>query len=119
MIGSVNSGEVSAAMAKENTLVAKMKRSAHGDDSSFESVLHAKKGRPIDKKLMDSCTEMESILVGKMLKEMRNTLHKEDSLLYGGMAENIFEDMLYDEYAMSMSKNSNFGLAKMLYEQLS
>ncbi|NLV67165.1 MAG: flagellar biosynthesis protein FlgJ, partial [Spirochaetes bacterium] len=30
-----------------------------------------------------------------------------------------FEDMLYDEYAMKVSRNSDFGMAKMLYNELS
>ncbi len=39
--------------------------------------------------------------------------------MHGGFAEEIFEDMLYDEYALSLSKNSSIGLAKMVYDQLS
>lgn len=67
---------------------------------------------------MDVCIQMESIMVSKMLKSMRNTVQKGE-LMHGGFAEEIFEDMLYDEYALNMSKNANLGLAKMLYEQLS
>jgi peptidoglycan hydrolase FlgJ len=70
-----------------------------------------------DKRLWDACVEMESILVGKMLKEMRKSVHK-SGLMDGGFAEEIFEDMLYDEYAMSLSRNSNLGMAKMLYNEL-
>ena len=71
-----------------------------------------------DKKLMNLCIQMESIFVARMLKEMRNTIHK-SKLLHGGFAEEIFEDMLYDEYALKLSRSSNLGLAKMLYEELS
>ncbi len=71
-----------------------------------------------DRRLRDACVEMESLLVGKMLKEMRKTVHK-SGWINGGFAEEIFEDMLYDEYALSLSKNSNLGLADMLYTQLS
>ncbi len=74
-------------------------------------------GAKQDKRLWDACIEMESILVGKMLKEMRKTVNK-SGWLNGGFAEEIFEDMLYDEYAMNMSRNSNLGMAKMLYEEL-
>jgi peptidoglycan hydrolase FlgJ len=76
------------------------------------------KSKPVDTKLMNVCLEMESIFVSKMLKEMRNTLPKE-KLIDGGFAEQIFEDMLYDEYALDISKTSNLGLAKMLYNDLS
>jgi len=71
-----------------------------------------------DKRLWDACIEMESILVGKMLKEMRKSVQK-TGWMHGGFAEEIFEDMLYDEYAMSLSRNSNLGMAKMLYDELS
>lgn len=74
--------------------------------------------KTIDTKLMNTCIEMESIFVSRMLKEMRNTLPKE-KLIDGGFAEKIFDDMLYDEYALNLSKTSNLGLGKMLYNELS
>lgn len=70
-----------------------------------------------DKKLMDACVEMESLLVARMLKEMRHTVHK-TGWINGGFAEEIFEDMLYDEYALSLSRNSSLGLSSMLYDEL-
>jgi hypothetical protein len=69
------------------------------------------------KRLWDACVEMESLLVGKMLTEMRKSVEK-TGWINGGPAEQIFEDMLYDEYALSLSKNSNLGLAKMLYNEM-
>lgn len=71
-----------------------------------------------EKKLMDACVEMESIFIGKMLKEMRKTVHK-GGMMNGGFAEEIFEDMLFDEYSTKMAKSSNMGIAKMLYKELS
>ncbi|HPV42484.1 MAG TPA: rod-binding protein [Spirochaetota bacterium] len=70
-----------------------------------------------EKRLWDACIEMESLLVGRMLKEMRKTVQK-TGWMNGGFAEEIFEDMLYDEYALSLSRNSNLGMAKMLYDEL-
>ena len=72
----------------------------------------------IDKRLMDVCIQMESLFVSKMFKTMRNTV-PENKLIHGGFAEEIFEDMLYDEYAMTLSKNENLGIASMLYDELS
>lgn len=77
-----------------------------------------KESRVIDKKLMDTCVEMESIFVAKMLKEMRSSVPK-TKWLHGGFAEDVFQDMLYDEYSMKISEKSNLGLAKMLYNDLS
>ena len=34
-------------------------------------------------------------------------------------AEQMYEDMLYDEYATAMTKNAGFGLADQMYLQLS
>jgi len=70
------------------------------------------------KKLWDTCVEAESLFVGKMLKEMKKTVPKNE-WLHGGQAEDIFEDMLYDEYSLKMSKNYNFGMAKLLYNEMS
>jgi Rod binding domain-containing protein len=74
----------------------------------------------VDKKskLFEQCQEFESIFVKMMLKEMRNSVDKTDSLLSGGWAESIYSDMLDDEYSKSMAKNAGFGLAEQLYKQL-
>lgn len=73
---------------------------------------------PVHKKLWETCIEVESLFVAKMFKEMRNTVEKND-WLNGGFAEEIFEDMLYDEYALQLSKNSSLGMAKMAYDEMS
>jgi peptidoglycan hydrolase FlgJ len=74
----------------------------------------------IDKKskLFEQCQEFESIFVKMMLKQMRATVDKSDSLLSGGWAEDIYQDMLDDEYSKTMAKNAGFGLADQLYRQL-
>jgi flagellar protein FlgJ len=70
------------------------------------------------KKLWETCVEAESLFVGKMIKEMKKTVPKNE-WLHGGQAEDIFEDMLYDEYSMNMAKNHDFGMAKLLYNEMS
>ena len=70
------------------------------------------------RKLMEACHDMEAIFISKMLKEMRKNVGRNE-WLHGGFAEEIFEDMLYDEYSKQISKNSNMGLAKMLYDEMS
>lgn len=69
-------------------------------------------------RLREVCTEMESIFVKQMLSQMKKNVDKSE-FLHGGYAEEIFEDMLYDEYAMMISKNSDLGIARQMYEQLS
>jgi Rod binding domain-containing protein len=75
---------------------------------------------PIDRKskLYEQCQEFESIFVKMMLKEMRKSVDKSDSLLSGGWAEDIYQDQLDDEYSASMAKTAGFGLADQLYKQI-
>ena len=71
-----------------------------------------------DKKLMDLCYDMEAMFVGNMLKSMRKTIIEND--FFGkSLAKDIFQDMLYDEYAQSMARTDQFGLAHQIYNQLS
>ncbi len=74
----------------------------------------------IDKnsKLYEVSQEFEAIFIKQMLNVMRETVNK-SGLIDGGMAEEIFEDMLYDEYALKMSQTAGFGLADSIYKQLS
>jgi flagellar protein FlgJ len=61
--------------------------------------------------------EFEAIFIKQMLDVMRKTVNK-SGLLDGGMAENIFEDMLTEERSKIMAKTAGFGLADTLYRQL-
>lgn len=71
-----------------------------------------------DKKLMDVCYDMEAMFVGNMLKSMRKTIIEND--FFGkSLAKDIFQDMLYDEYAKLMARTDQFGLAHQIYNQLS
>ncbi len=103
--GSVRSAENKASFSEQLSSAVKASRS-----NGKEKVR--------DKKLMDTCIEMESLFVAKMFNEMRKTVHKSD-WLHGGFAEEVFEDMLYDEYALNLSKNTKLGIAGMLYNELS
>lgn len=74
---------------------------------------------PVDKssKLYKVSQEFEAIFIKQMLNVMRKSVSK-SGLLDGGMAEEIFEDMLYDEYAKKMAVTGSFGIADMIYKQL-
>ncbi|OHD12696.1 MAG: hypothetical protein A2Z96_07430 [Spirochaetes bacterium GWB1_48_6] len=73
----------------------------------------------IDKssKLYQAAQDFEGLFVKQMLNSMRKTVEK-GGMMDGGMGEEIFSDMLYDEYGKSMTKNAGFGLADSLYQQL-
>ena len=68
-------------------------------------------------RLREVAQEFEALLVKQMLDSMRETSNKENDLVNGGMAEDIFEDMLYTEYSRLMSKTGNLGLADMIVQQ--
>jgi flagellar protein FlgJ len=69
-----------------------------------------------DSKLKDACRDFEAIFIKQMLDSMRKTVQK-TGLIDGGMAENIFEDFLYDEYSKVMAKTGSFGIQDLLYRQ--
>lgn len=75
--------------------------------------------RTVDRtsKLYEKSLEMESYIVKMMLSSMRKTVMKADG--ESSYAKNMYEDMLYDEYATMMTKNAGFGLADQMYLQLS
>jgi peptidoglycan hydrolase FlgJ len=63
------------------------------------------------------CLDFEALFIKQMLNVMRKTVEKQ-GLLDGGMSEDIFEDMLYDEYAKKMAQTAQFGLAETMYLQI-
>ena len=61
--------------------------------------------------------EFESLFIKQMLDSMRATLNKEDDPLNGGMAQDIFEDMLYEEYSRAMAATGSLGVADLIYSR--
>lgn len=92
----------------------------HFQESRFDRarMLHDGAPRPgtEEAKLKEVCRDFEAIFIKQMLDSMRKTVQK-TGLLDGGMAEDIFDDMLYDEHAKIMSKTGSFGIADLLYRQ--
>lgn len=68
-------------------------------------------------KLKKTCQDFESIFVGYMLKNMRKNTMQSD-LVEKGMGEEVFTDMLDDEYSKLISKTGKIGLADIIYKQL-
>ena len=81
----------------------------------------AKNEKKIDKTsvLYEKSLELESYIIKIMLSSMRGTLT--GASVYGeepSYAQKMYEDMLYDELAVTMTKNAGFGLADQIYLQL-
>ncbi len=74
---------------------------------------------PERKRLYDAAVEFQAVFLNMMLKSMRSTLNREQDILHGGRTQEIFEDMLYDEYSRTLSRTERFGLAEEIYRQFS
>ncbi len=72
-----------------------------------------------DKKLREVSEEFEAIFVKQLLDGMEKTIDRKNSMFHGGNAEEIFRGMLNEKTAQNMAATGDFGIAKMLYEQLS
>lgn len=77
--------------------------------------------RPNDKKidktskLYEKSMELESFFVKMMVDSMRKTVH---SPTQDSFAKSMYQDMLYDEYTTSLTKQAGFGLADQIYLEL-
>ncbi|GHU44896.1 hypothetical protein FACS1894190_16700 [Spirochaetia bacterium] len=72
---------------------------------------------PRDEKLFEQCRALETFLLKNMISGMRKTVDKSD-FNKSGFAGEMYEDMLYDEYAKSFSENAGFGFAELAYLEL-
>ncbi|AZO94071.1 hypothetical protein GM661_02845 [Iocasia frigidifontis] len=71
-----------------------------------------------DDRLKELADEFTSILMKQMFKAMRKTV-PESSLIDGGFSEDVFTDMLDDEYSKAGARQNTFNnLSRALYEQL-
>ena len=70
-----------------------------------------------NEKLYELCLELETFLVKNLIKSMRSTVQK-TNLIDTGLAGEIYEDMLFDEYAKVLTRNAGFGFAEMAYREL-
>ncbi len=120
-------GDVVAAQNIQKTAASKI----NGDfRSDFKDVLNkaaAPTGiacgtnKAIDKTsaLYEKSLELESYIIKIMLSSMRGTLT--GTSLYAkdaSYAQKMYDDMFYDELAVSVTKNAGFGLADQMYLQL-
>jgi flagellar protein FlgJ len=69
------------------------------------------------KQLREVSYDIEAIFIKMLLDEMRASVWKSE-LFRGGYAEEIWEDMLYKEYAKIMARTGKFGIADMIYRHM-
>ncbi|OGO84808.1 MAG: hypothetical protein A2Y24_04830 [Clostridiales bacterium GWE2_32_10] len=73
-----------------------------------------------DTVLMDACKQFESYFIDQIMKEMRNTLSKDDgdSMIPKSKGETMFTEMKDSEYSKQATDNGGIGIAKLMFEQL-
>lgn len=72
-----------------------------------------------EERLRAVAVEFEALFAKQMLNAMRQTLDPESDMLDGGMAEDIFEDMLFEEYSRQMANTGSLGIADLIVQQFS
>lgn len=72
-----------------------------------------------EKALKEATEEFESIFIKMMLDSADKTIDRKSSMFYGGNSEDIFRGLLNEERSKAMAKSGDFGLAKLMYDQLS
>ena len=94
-------------------------RMAQNARNTSENGTTISRNDPIDRssKLFELCLELETFLIKNLIRGMRNTVQK-SNLIDTGFAGEIYEDMLYDEYARIFARNANLGFAEMAYKEL-
>ena len=87
------------------------------EQGEFERALEKAIEEKDDKKLRKACSDLEAVFVNMMFNQMKNTVQK-SGLMDSGSAVEMYEDMLYENYAKEVSKGRGTGLGDLLYRQL-
>lgn len=69
--------------------------------------------------LKNVCKQFESFFLNQLLQEMRKTVPKSDLMGGQGNSEEIYQSMADQSLADTMSKRGSFGIADMMYRELS
>lgn len=70
-----------------------------------------------EKALKKASKEFAGVFVGQMLKVMQSTVEKCE-IGHGGKGEEIFQDMLNDEFARTIAYSDNYGISNLVYKSL-
>lgn len=84
----------------------------------FQSTLNEANRLKNSTDLQQASRGFSALLIQTMLDSMRKTINAEDNPLYGGLARDIFDDMLYQEYAQQLAQSDALGLAALIETSL-
>lgn len=71
----------------------------------------------VEARARDAAVEFESVFLSSMFKEMFSGI-KTDGPFGGGYGEEVFRDMLADEYAGNVARVGGIGLADQVYREI-
>ncbi len=90
--------------------------------NSFEEELNKAAESNDETKLKEACQEFESYFINYIFKQMQNSVYSinnGEGLIRRSQGEEIFTEMLNEEYSKRATKQGGIGLADMMYKQLS
>ena len=97
-----------------------VKDSAGSDPSKTAGRLKNGTEGKTDEELMEACKEFEAYFTEQVFKNMRKAMVPQSEEDSGSMStlKDYFEDELWKNYSSEAAKQSDNGLAQMLYEQM-
>ncbi|MBU3917770.1 rod-binding protein [bacterium] len=99
----------------QDVALLKMSQNKISRQSAQRNRIDNEGAKEYNRKLREACDGFEEIFVHKMLQVMRNSTEK-TGFLSGGRGEEIFQDMLDENYAKMMTKSKSLGLSDLIYE---
>lgn len=89
---------------------------------SFADALNEAAEAKDDVKLKEACKEFESYFINYIFKQMQNSVYSinnGEGLIKRSQGEEIFTEMLNEQYSEKATEQGGIGLANMMYRQLS
>ncbi|MFN3411441.1 MAG: rod-binding protein [Exilispira sp.] len=68
-----------------------------------------------DLKRRQVAEDFASLFTQMLLKELKKSIHEEENPLYGGFKEDVFKDMLYEQYSKILTKEGLKPLVDLIY----
>jgi flagellar protein FlgJ len=89
----------------------------HIDNQDILKIEKMQKTNSKEEEFKKIAKEYESIMISKSLKQMHENI-KPDPLLGGGNAEQIYRDMLLDEYGKVIAEKGGIGLQESIVRDM-
>jgi len=94
-----------------------MKIETNNVSTNSSAALTKRNGKYDDAQLKEVARQFEAMFASYMLKTMNQSVQRDD-LVRENMGENIFRDMLMDEYGNKMASGKGMGLSDLIYKSL-